>query len=325
MKITKELLERHSLGLTNKEENEAVEEWFNKLDDPSIGKKAPIETEENKRQIWTKLEQAVPELESHSGRSDPKVIPLYKRVTRYVAAAIILCMVGFSTYYFSISGWNTNEPQIADLYQTVQTQRGEKRTLTLSDGSTIRMNYETEVRAPKQFEGDERIVYLEGHAHFDVKKNPDKPFIIYTEDTKTRVLGTSFDINSKGADETEIIVTSGKVAFSKKEQEANSVTLTVNERAVLKSDNTIATSEVDALKRTAWKDNRLVFEGQTLREIIEVLEPWYAIQVTVQNPALLEEDFILSLDNPPLKSVLEDLSFAGGFEYSIQGTEVIIF
>lgn len=46
------------------------------------------------------------------------------------------------------------------------------------------MNYETEIKVSEKFEGDKHVVYLMGHAHFDVARNPEKPFIIYTEEVQ---------------------------------------------------------------------------------------------------------------------------------------------
>ncbi|MEM8894916.1 MAG: FecR domain-containing protein, partial [Bacteroidota bacterium] len=218
---------------------------------------------------------------------------------------------------------NTN--QFAQVnYETFVTQRGQKRTLTLSDGSTIRLNYETEFKAPRHFEEGQRVVYLTGHAHFDVARDTERPFIIYTEDSKTQVLGTSFDINTKEEGTTEIIVTSGQVAFSDKDNINEQVMLTVNDRAVLNSIGSIGQSTVDAETLTAWKDNRLVFDDALLSEIIEVLQPWYDVEITVNNPNQLQKAYNFSFDNPSLELLLEQMSFMGKFEYQMEGKQVII-
>lgn len=270
--------------------------------------------------IWQNLEP------SNLKNSNTKIISLHRRVVSYAAVAIILFTVGFFTY-----GYLDNPIQIIDTayfsdFKSIETQRGQKRTVKLSDGTIIRLNYESEVKVPEQFEGDERVVYLTGHAYFDIAHDPGKPFIIYTQDSKTQVLGTSFDINtSKKEGETKVIVTSGKVAFSEKDQLENLVTLGINDRAVLGPDKTITKSKVDAGKLTSWKDNKLVFDGESLQEVIEVLEPWYNIQVVVENSDLLTEDFKLSINNPSLEIALEELAFLAGFDYSIEGNKVVIF
>lgn len=334
MIITEKLLQRFHEGLCTPEEEEAMKRWLSEDEDlPSeISLIDSREFRDSKDSILNKIELLGADLsESESDQGvplSPKQVDFRKPrralAIRYATAAIILCTVGFFTYQFSDYAFgNGTEQSIAS--RTIKTQRGEKRTITLSDGSTICMNYETEIKALETFERDQRIVYLTGHAHFDVARDTERPFIIYTKDSKTQVLGTSFEINTKEEGATEIIVTSGKVAFSEKDKVNNLVTLTLNDRAVLGADRIIKTDEVDAQRLTAWRENKLLFDGETLAEIIEVLEPWYDIEITVESEELLKEDFILSLDNPPLSSVLEDLSFASGLEYKIQGKQVIIF
>lgn len=320
MKITKELLKRHSKGLCSEEERKAVEEWFKKIENhpKTDGPRA------NKDRIWAKLSQD--DLPKTRINLNPrKKVTFFNTMTRYAAAVLILSVFGLSVYYvFNSTNWLHTNRQAA-LYHMVKTQRGEKRTLSLPDGSTIRMNYETQIKFSKPFEGDERLVHLIGQAHFDVARDETRPFIIYTEDTKTEVLGTSFDINTKPEEGTEIIVTSGEVAFSEKIQGDNRVMLAVNDRAVFRPDKSIVTDKVDASALTSWKENQLVFDSYTLSEVIDVLEPWYDVQVTVKNTDLMTRDFKLSMENPSLEAVMEALSFLGEFEYDIHEKRVTIY
>lgn len=89
MKITKELLRRHSVGLCSEEEKQAVEEWFKTKDDSFIDLSIvdDDEFEGGEKKIWSRLSQTIPELLSKEGRS---AIPLYHRVVRYGAAACIV-------------------------------------------------------------------------------------------------------------------------------------------------------------------------------------------------------------------------------------------
>ncbi|MEM1406583.1 MAG: FecR domain-containing protein [Bacteroidota bacterium] len=317
MKITPELLQRYQAKQCTPDEVKAVEQWLDTADDePSFLTGQQLQSME--QGIWENLEPSY-----HKGAAS-QAIPLYRQVMRYAAAVVILFSIGFLTYhYFVKPGQPDSDLAYLEAYTSVQTQRGQKRTVKLSDGSTIRMNYETEIRVPEKFEGKERIVYLTGHAHFNVARDTERPFVIYTDDSKTQVLGTSFDINTK-EEETEIIVTSGKVAFSEKDKQENQVTLTLNDRAVLSTGKEIKTDKVDALTLTAWKDNRLVLKDKTLKEIVSVLEPWFDVQVTVENQQLLDDRFNLSLNNPPLTEALERLTFMGSFDYEIDGKKVII-
>ncbi|MFR5656620.1 MAG: FecR family protein [Butyricimonas faecihominis] len=81
-----------------------------------------------------------------------------------------------------------------DGYNTLFIPRGGEYHLTLSDGTLVWLNSESELYFPMQFKGDSRQVYLKGEAYFDVKSNPRKPFIVKTSAGDVRVLGTAFNV-----------------------------------------------------------------------------------------------------------------------------------
>ncbi|MEM9389503.1 MAG: FecR domain-containing protein [Bacteroidota bacterium] len=318
MKVTPELLKKYAEGKCTEAEKEFIENWL--PGDVDIASELSEEKVKHATaQMWQEITADIDD------NPTSVTIPLYKRVMRYAAAVIILFTIGFFTHNYLTAPVEQGDLAYFEDYSSIHTQRGQKRTVKLSDGSTIRMNYETEIKAPEKFEGDQRVVYLTGQAHFDVARDTERPFIIYTKDTKTQVLGTSFDINTKNEGETRIIVTSGEVAFSEKNQQDNLVTLTLNDRAVLGADRNITTDEVDALALTAWKDNQLIFEDQSLAEIIETIEPWYNVTVDVSEEQRLDKHYTLSFDDPNIELLMEQMSFLGEFQYEIEGDQIIIY
>ena len=327
MKITSELLRRYSIGLCSQEEKEAVEKWLNDPDSTKPGILSDDEFKIEEEKVRAKLSQAIPQLNQPNILETDNTVKASFSWIRY-AAAIVILTVGISSYYYWYSpkfGANDNIVALEE-YRTFETQRGQKRTINLPDGSTVHLNYESQLKIPEKFADSARTVFLSGHAHFDVARDPDRPFIIYTDNTKTQVLGTSFDIKTNERSlETEVIVTSGKVEFSEKTEARNKVILTVNNRAVLRPDQKINISEVNAQNLTAWKDNRLLFDNESLGEIIRVLELWYDVEITVKNPTLLSGIYKFSYDNPSLETLMERMSFMAKFEYTIKGKQVTIY
>ncbi|MEM6843367.1 MAG: FecR domain-containing protein [Bacteroidota bacterium] len=316
-KITPELLEKYYRGSCTEEEQKLVEAWLN-----SEEPKSPLE-EKYLATSWQKIRDKT--------QSEKPPVPIrkrspYSRLIRIAASVILLASVSIF-FYRDFVGETYNSSDSSEIsYRTISTQRGQKRTINLPDGSTIRLNYESQLKIPKKFADSARTVFLSGHAHFEVARDPDRPFIIYTDYSKTQVLGTSFDIRTnENSSETEVVVTSGQVEFSEKAEVRNKVTLTVNNRAVLQPDQKINVSEVNAQNLTAWKDNRLLFDNESLEEIIQVLEPWYDVEVTVKDPTLLSGIYKFSYDNPPLETLMERMSFMAKFEYTIEGKFVTIY
>ncbi|MEM8895950.1 MAG: FecR domain-containing protein, partial [Bacteroidota bacterium] len=301
-------------------EKRLVEEWLESVKDDAV-----LSEEE----FSDSIDSIKSKLWSSAGLEENQVQlkPLYSKLLQYAAVFLMLISIGFGYYYWSNSV--STDPSVIfarGTYESFATARAEKRTVQLDDGSTIWLNYESQLKVAQTFNVDDRVVFLSGHAHFDVAPDADRPFIVYTDQTATKVVGTSFDIKAfTNLDDAEVIVTSGRVEFSELADTENKVALSVNDRATLTSGQKIEVSEVDAARLTAWRNDRLIFDYQSLAEIIEVLEPWYDIDITVNDPVLLEKVYRFAYDNPSLPVLLEQMSFVGDFDYRIDGKKVIIF
>ena len=315
-KITPELLERYYNNSCTVEERLKVETWLNSQDPQSPNEDQLLS------KTWEAISNEIPTTETK---------PSFYRSTylQWGGIAAVLAFLLFGAFYGYRNFYNLTTEGSAMLSSnltTIEVERGEKRTLELPDGSTVILNAETQLRIPKVFEEDSRVVYLTGHAHFDIQRDESRPFIIYTENSRTQVLGTSFDVvANKGSKTTEVVVTSGKVRFSEVENEANSVDLTVDTQGVLSSNTPIQVNEVIAAYRTAWKDNILVFENLAFKEIIPTLERWYAIDITVNNQELLERQFTFTYENPSVEELFQRMGFVAQFEYAIEGQNITIY
>ena len=157
-------------------------------------------------------------------------------------AAIILLLIGFvfSFQYIVLydEGMQNQPFQLAsgeDFGRLELSTGDEIDVVFLPDKSLVYLNKNSTLIYDERFNGDERIVYLKGESFFKIAHNPDKPFIVYTDYTKTKVLGTSFNINA-GTDLTEVSVFSGTVGFSKiGVSEKNMEILEKNERLIFRN------------------------------------------------------------------------------------------
>lgn len=93
MKITKELLNKHSKGLCTEDERKAVEAWFEMDETSETGLRMFTGKEVNKERIWSRVLQDLPLMRTQSGTY--KIIPLYRSVVRYAAAVSILLITFF--------------------------------------------------------------------------------------------------------------------------------------------------------------------------------------------------------------------------------------
>ena len=95
-------------------------------------------------------------------------------------------------------------------YPLYRTDIGERRSITLADGSTVDLNARSKLRV--EFSKNERRVeLLDGQALFQVAKDKNRPFIVASGEATVRAVGTQFDVYRKDSG-TTVTVLEGRVA-----------------------------------------------------------------------------------------------------------------
>jgi len=234
------------------------------------------------------------------------------------AAACVLLFI-MSLFYFKTTDFNNTKLTKGEEWITRHTLSGQKISLTLPDGTRIKLNSNAAITFPKSFKDSPvRKVHLDGEAFFEVTKM-DKPFIVYSGDVETRVLGTSFNIRKENDKNVAVAVLTGKVSVQNKEKK---VTLLPGQLASVKGGS-IAKKPFDKEEVTGWKDGILRLSGNDFDKIEKKLEAWYGVDIEVSGK-IKEKGFHETYYNAPLYRVLEGLGFIGNFDYKIDGKNVFL-
>jgi transmembrane sensor len=122
-----------------------------------------------------------------------------RRAVAWSMAAMLIVATGLAAVLF-----------IQSQGRTIQTDRGERREVALTDGSVIQVDPETRLRV--KYEEHARRVFLErGRALFHVAKSTERPFLVEANNTTVRAVGTAFAVERQY--ETIVVtVAEGKVA-----------------------------------------------------------------------------------------------------------------
>ena len=199
--------------------------------------------------------------------------------------------------------------------------RGGEFNLTLSDGTRVWLNAETELRYPVQFNGKERVVYLKGEAYFEVSKNKEKPFLVQVDDMSVKVYGTEFNVNTYNKIETVLVT--GSVGMN---QGGKEVLLKPNQKGVFDQvSGKITVEDVDVLAYVSWKNGDFIFRNESLNSIMDKLSRWYGLEVLYQDAGL--QDVRLSGNLKRYKDVRElFVSFEkiSDARFKVQGNKVIV-
>ncbi len=180
--------------------------------------------------------------------------------------------------------------QSAPEIEAVYAKAGEIRVLELSDGTRVRLmeNSKLTFNALSAGEPFNRYVVLTGKALFDVQPG-EQPFIVETATAQTRVLGTTFGVETS-ADGTSVVLVEGKVQFSGVQRPDQHVMLKPGEMSRVNDagppSEPVAVAVADALKWTRL----FVFRGTPVKEVAAQLSAHYHTPVTV-DPALANERF----------------------------------
>lgn len=161
--------------------------------------------------------------------------------------------------------------------------RGSDFHVKLSDGTEVWLNADSELQYPETFAGDRREVRLKGLAYFKVAKDAAHPFIVHTDRSAVRVLGTEFCVSDRTGGPNLITLVSGSVAVT--DRQGAEHTLHPGQQAEISVEG-CTVREVETFYYTAWKDGYFIFREAPLREIMDALADWYDLDYTIGDPSL---------------------------------------
>lgn len=175
--------------------------------------------------------------------------------------------------------------------------------LRLSDGSVVYLNSDSRLKYPEVFTGNERKVYLEGEAYFEVAKDNEHPFKVMAQGVEVNVLGTHFNVNAY-PERTDVVTTlvEGKVRV---ERGTRQIVLVPGEQAVASAES-LEVKEVDVREYIAWKDGLFMFSRMSLEEIMRQVYRWYGVETVFSDETVRTMTFTGVIDKSmPLEKLFE--------------------
>lgn len=219
---------------------------------------------------------------------------------------------------------------VEETFNRVVTYVGGDYFLTLSDGTRVWLNADSELEFPVSFVGNERLVKLRGEAYFEVKQDVNKPFIVDANGLRTRVLGTSFNVKAY-SDEQSVFTTlvKGSVAVEVTDNgnvSASRVVLEPGMQAMWhEGSKAISVQPVNAANIAAWKEGKFIFTEEDMEVVLRTLSRWYGVNFICKDAQMGKYTFngLINKDEK-LESVLENLTLTGGPVFNVVGKNVYI-
>ncbi len=248
---------------------------------------------------WKKLNEQI-EQTSVSKKSPFSLFPWWQ----YAAAIVILVMAGF---------WLREVTKIEKLsFNSLETASGQQSTLYLNDGTKVKINENSKLTYPSQFNDKNRDVSLRGEAYFEVAHSQQHPFQVNIGAYTVRVLGTKFNIDAypdqiyvyTGLKEGKIqIIDNGKDAKILSELKPG-MQFSYNRRT---GEYFVKVVDVDQM--ADWVGGQMIIKRQTLQEVARRLTEKYGYKIVIQNSKINELTYNITIDNEPLEEILTNIHF----------------
>jgi transmembrane sensor len=209
-----------------------------------------------------------------STRNKNKVIPL-----QWFAGAVatIIALIIGGIYLFNLT-------DKTEQFNTIMVPAGQRINLILSDNTNLWLNSNTEFRYPTEFSKDNRTVYLDGEAYFEVSKNEKKPFIVKTYQGEIHVTGTSFNVEAYSKyNSFETSLFEGGVDIYKENSKLAS--LKPNEIGTLKNNELLITGIIDK-DNYLWREGLIAFNNKKLEEVLIDLEKYFNVDIHISSSCL---------------------------------------
>lgn len=236
-------------------------------------------------------------------------------IVKIAAVLIIASLVVLVDYKTPV-----NKPDSAQLVTPVEKNeiytrkvaKGETATVRLADGSYVKINSDSQVKYPRFFEGEERLVELKGEAFFIVESNKNKPFKVKIGDIITEVVGTEFNIKARGSCSYELVVVKGEVKVYK-DASVSSNPHSVKRGEMITYNMTRGFSKPRKAENdhlTAWLQNKISFRNTRLEEVLQEIERLYDVNIKLMDSDIKEKRLTGVFEKKSLKETLNAISIS---------------
>jgi ferric-dicitrate binding protein FerR (iron transport regulator) len=248
---------------------------------------------------------------------DAKVVPIFSTRLKFALTTAASLLVLFAGYLLLEK--DTPHTATANAYEQFLQETKNKsfeynnssdsvQRIVLSDGSEVLLEKDSKLSYAANFTSGKREVYLTGNAFFKITRNPSRPFIVYTQDIVTKVLGTSFRVRALAGEKVvSVLVKTGKVSVFRRENFTSSdarsgtlkgIVLTPNQEMVYDIvHEQMNKSLVETPVITRDSAYNFVFDDTPAADVFRKLHDAYGITVVMDEEALASCTISASLGN----------------------------
>ena len=334
-----DLLEKYQEGRCTEAERAIVEQWYSLLDSDEP-QQDPEELAELEQKLWLRINGQI------TTQANARKFRLHRRpLFTLIGVAASLCVGLLLFLLINRQSTPIQAPFLAEhSLKLKRLYNGSSRQylLRLEDGSQVLLEPKASLTYPMHFKKDLREVSLTGDGFFTVAKNHARPFLVYSKDVITRVVGTSFSVKVNPMSmRAEVTVKTGKVIVSSTRpadefglgtlfSKAEMVTLVPNQKTIYDPNTaafqtTLADNPV-LVKKAGPVESMPEFKyNETpVGEVVGNLKKAYGIDILLLDADLNNNTFTGDLSSQNLYNKLDFLCESINASYQLVGTRIYV-
>ena len=236
-----------------------------------------------------------------------------------IAAVFLVVLCTGAILFWSV---NTHQPKV-DMVQLNTANEPNTLIKTLGDGSIIYLAQNSLFSFPREFAPGQRNVELKGEAFFDIAPNPNKPFIIETDEALIEVLGTAFNVKTQNGSNFELFVDRGKVKVTLKNNPSKSELVIAGEK-ITSVNNSIVKSNHSIYGFPAWYTRRMRFKDESLQNIFRVLNRNFNTTFVTANPEVGNRRLTDTFDNESEEAMTELICLSLNLKSQVTNDSIVL-
>ncbi len=311
---------RHNRGLTAEEQDE-FSSWL--AADPRHG-----EWWAKRRQAWAEFDVLTEWRPEHSAEPNPDLLAAprgrRRRRLKWIVPVTLALAAGVAVALIVL------RPAPAGKNVPVIAAAAGYESRALDDGTVVELNGGAEIEV--RFTAAERRVRLvRGEAHFQVAKNPIRPFVVEAGGVAVRAVGTAFNV-LLGSQAVDVLVTEGRVRVDPPATAAAvnvAPDISAGQRVVVSLSGGAApvvttVSDEEIARRLAWQPRLLDFSATPLEEVAAEFNRRNRTQLVLADPALRAMPIVASFRSDNLDGFVRMLEISAGVSAERTGDMVVL-
>ncbi|ASZ11198.1 FecR domain-containing protein [Chitinophaga pendula] len=310
------LLRHYLLGKTNEDQRRMIENWYHTVDDTR-----PIDLwqeEGKKNAIKGGIQLQILEQIDNHNTTGWKAVPLRSKLQ--IAACIAVLVIGGSWLFLA------NQLKDPITYFTVTAPLGEIKQILLPDSTEVWLKSGTTLQYSSKYGKQDRQLELTGEAFFSVQEDDSRPFIVRTDNLRTKVLGTAFNIQAYSDQPSiQVWVQHGRVQVS----DSMRVITELSKGNRLQWDRADGHFQIDSLdwkQALAWQQGVLLLESATFSEVAFELKEIYGVALTTSSADIRNQhyDAKFFIHKTSVKDIIATLAAVHRIQYKIKGDTITL-